>query len=42
MAAAAIRNPDYVILLCGRLAETRAFYLDTLKLQLETDREAAA
>lgn len=38
MAAAALRNLDYIILLCGRIAETRAFYLDTMKLTLETDR----
>lgn len=38
MTAAPIRNLDYVILLCERMAETRAFYLETLKLPLEMDR----
>lgn len=38
MTAAAIRNLDYVILLCGRMAETRAFYLETMKFPLEMDR----
>ena len=38
MVAAVIRNLDYVILLCGRLAETRAFYLETMKFPLEMDR----
>jgi len=38
MTAAAIRNLDYIILLCTRMAETRAFYLETMKLQLEMDR----
>lgn len=38
MTPAPVRNLDYVILLCGRLAETRAFYLNTMRLALETDR----
>ena len=38
MTAAAMRNLDYIILLCERLAETRAFYLETMKLPLEMDR----
>ena|SRR6185436_6060629 len=38
MTAAAIRNLDYVILLCARMAETRAFYLETMKFPLELDR----
>ena len=38
MAATAIRNMDYVILLCGRIAETRAFYLRTMQFPLEMDR----
>src|SRR5437667_10520482 len=38
MTAAGIRNLDYVILLCGRMAETRAFYLKTMKFPLEMDR----
>jgi glyoxylase I family protein len=35
---APITNLDYVILLCSRLAETRAFYLETLRFPLEMDR----
>jgi catechol 2,3-dioxygenase-like lactoylglutathione lyase family enzyme len=38
MPAAAIGNLDYVILLCGRMVETRAFYLETMRLKLEQDR----
>ena len=38
MTAAAIRNLDYVILLCARMTETRAFYLETMKFPLEMDR----
>jgi catechol 2,3-dioxygenase-like lactoylglutathione lyase family enzyme len=38
MTAAAIGNLDYVILLCNRMVETRAFYLETMKFGLETDR----
>jgi catechol 2,3-dioxygenase-like lactoylglutathione lyase family enzyme len=37
MAAPALRNLDYTILLCERIEETRTFYLETLKLPLETD-----
>lgn len=37
MTPAAIHNLDYIILLCERLAETRAFYLETLQLPLEMD-----
>jgi hypothetical protein len=37
---APITNLDYVILLCGRLAETRAFYLETMRFPLEMDRPA--
>jgi glyoxylase I family protein len=33
-----IGNLDYVILLCERMAETRAFYLDVMKFPLEMDR----
>jgi glyoxylase I family protein len=32
-----IGNLDYVILLCERMAETRAFYLDVMKFPLEMD-----
>jgi catechol 2,3-dioxygenase-like lactoylglutathione lyase family enzyme len=39
MVAAPIRNLDDVILLCERIAETRAFYPDTMKIQLEMDRD---
>jgi catechol 2,3-dioxygenase-like lactoylglutathione lyase family enzyme len=35
----AIRNLDYAILLCIRMAETRAFYRDVMKFPIETDRE---
>ena len=38
MAVEAIRNIDYVILLCDRLAETREFYLNVMKFPLEMDR----
>ena len=38
MAPAAIRNLDYIVLLCERMEATRAFYLETLNLPLETDR----
>jgi glyoxylase I family protein len=34
-----IGNFDYAILLCDKLAETRAFYRDVMKFPLETDRE---
>jgi catechol 2,3-dioxygenase-like lactoylglutathione lyase family enzyme len=33
-----ISNLDYVILLCERMAQTRAFYLDVMKFPLEMDR----
>jgi catechol 2,3-dioxygenase-like lactoylglutathione lyase family enzyme len=35
---APITNLDYIVLLCSRLAETRAFYLETLRFALEMDR----
>ena len=38
MTAAPITNLDYVVLLCSRLAETRAFYLETMRFALEMDR----
>ena len=38
MTPAPITNLDYVILLCDRLAEMRAFYLNIMRLPLETDR----
>jgi len=34
-----IRNFDYAILLCNKMAETRAFYRDVMKFSIETDRE---
>lgn len=39
MSPAPIRNLDYTILLCNRMAETRAFYRDVLRFPIETDRE---
>lgn len=38
MTKGTIGNLDYVILLCERMAETRAFYLEVMKLPLEMDR----
>lgn len=35
---ATITNLDYVILLCERMAEMRAFYLNVMKLPIEMDR----
>ena len=40
MTVAPITNLDYVILLCGRLAETRAFYLETMRFPLEVEDRA--
>ena len=40
MTLAPITNLDYVVLLCDRLAETRAFYLETMRFALEMDRPA--
>jgi catechol 2,3-dioxygenase-like lactoylglutathione lyase family enzyme len=34
-----IRSLDYAILLCNRMAETRAFYRDVMKFPIETDLE---
>jgi catechol 2,3-dioxygenase-like lactoylglutathione lyase family enzyme len=34
-----IRNFDYAVLLCDRMAETRAFYRDVMQFPIETDRE---
>jgi hypothetical protein len=34
-----IRNFDFAILLCNKMAETRAFYRDVTKFSIETDRE---
>jgi catechol 2,3-dioxygenase-like lactoylglutathione lyase family enzyme len=38
VALGAISNLDYVILLCERMAETREFYLNVMKLPLDMDR----
>jgi glyoxylase I family protein len=38
VAIGTIGNLDYVILLCERMAETRAFYLDVMKFPLDMDR----
>lgn len=37
MAIGGIGNLDYVVLLCSRMAETRAFYLRVMKFPLEQD-----
>jgi len=34
-----IRNLDYVILLCARMKETRAFYKDVMGFPVERDTE---
>ncbi len=34
-----IRNLDYAVILCDRMAETRAFYRDVMRFPIETDRE---
>lgn len=39
MSLTAIRNFDYAVLLCNKMAETRAFYRDVMKFPIETDRE---
>lgn len=39
MSLGGIGNLDYTVLLCDRLAETRAFYRDVMGFTLETDRE---
>jgi glyoxylase I family protein len=39
MSLGGIGNLDYTVLLCNRLAETRAFYRDVMGFTLETDRE---
>ena len=39
MTLGGITNLDYTVLLCSRMAETRAFYRDVLKFPIETDRE---
>jgi catechol 2,3-dioxygenase-like lactoylglutathione lyase family enzyme len=37
MSLGGISNLDFTVLLCGRLAETRAFYRDVMKFPIETD-----
>lgn len=39
MSLGGICNLDYTILLCNRMAETRAFYRDVMKFPIETDFE---
>ena len=39
MSLGQIRNFDYAILLCNKMAETRAFYRDIMKFPVETDLE---
>lgn len=34
-----IRSFDYAVILCRRMAETRAFYRDVMQFPIETDRE---
>ena len=34
-----IRNLDYTVILCDRMAETRSFYRDVMRFPIETDRE---
>jgi catechol 2,3-dioxygenase-like lactoylglutathione lyase family enzyme len=36
----AIRNVDHTILLCRKMAETKAFYRDVLGFPIELDRES--
>jgi catechol-2,3-dioxygenase len=36
----AIYNLDYTILLCNKMAETKAFYRDVMKLPVETELES--
>jgi catechol 2,3-dioxygenase-like lactoylglutathione lyase family enzyme len=39
MSLGGICNLDYTILLCNKMAETRAFYRDTMQFPIETDLE---
>ena len=34
-----IHNLDHTVILCARMAETRAFYRDIMKFPIETDRQ---
>jgi catechol 2,3-dioxygenase-like lactoylglutathione lyase family enzyme len=40
MSLSEIGNLDYVVILCSRLEETKAFYRDTMGFRIETDRES--
>lgn len=39
MSLGGIGNLDHTVLLCSRMAETRAFYRDVMQLPIEVDRE---
>ncbi|MGL4289580.1 MAG: VOC family protein [Phreatobacter sp.] len=39
MALGGIANLDYTVLLCGKMAETRAFYRDIMQFPIEVDLE---
>lgn len=39
MSLSDIHNFDYAVLLCNKLAETKAFYRDVMKFPIETDQE---
>ena len=39
MSVKEIRNVDYVVLLCSKMKETRAFYKDVMGFPIELDRE---
>jgi len=39
MSLGGITNLDYTVLLCSRMAETRAFYRDVMGFPIETDQE---
>ena len=39
MALGGIGNLDYTVLLCSKMAETRAFYRDVMQFPIETDLE---
>lgn len=39
MSLGGITNLDYTVILCSRMAETRAFYRDVMGFPIETDRE---
>ena len=39
MSLGGISNLDYTVLLCGKMAATRAFYRDVMKFPIETDLE---